>query len=405
MLCRDENGYKCHTQSESHLRQVRVFAESPEAFVEFYSKEFLDAFMEELRRKTENVRSKATSIWKSVIAERHHIHLNSTRWLTLTEFVKWIGKEGLAQVDVDEEGKWHVRYINRDPAVEERKKALERKEKMDADDSERASKMVERQIKEAQKALREKGLAPGADKVAVASQELRREEGEKISLGTIGSSGASNKTCVLASGIFRAIPCQSVPIRTNPYQSVPIITLVLVLALILILNLIRILPLRASTAFGASDDSAEEDQEGVSAGGSSRGGGSSRAAKVGAPTDRVRAGPRSILGGGTVAATAQGGDTVGIKRKLTAVEEIMMKEKRKKEMDEAEAKRLKAEEAAADLAVASDGAPWLLKGIVVKVLNKSLADGKFYKKKGVVQLVLFFLYASIHVCACVVVCG
>jgi DNA/RNA-binding protein KIN17 len=34
--CRDENGYKCHTQSESHLRQVRVFAESPEAFVEFY---------------------------------------------------------------------------------------------------------------------------------------------------------------------------------------------------------------------------------------------------------------------------------------------------------------------------------------------------------------------------------
>jgi len=249
------------------LRQVRVFAESPEAFVEFYSKEFLDAFMEELRRKTENVRSKATSIWKSVIAERHHIHLNSTRWLTLTEFVKWIGKEGLAQVDVDEEGKWHVRYINRDPAVEERKKALERKEKMDADDSERASKMVERQIKEAQKALREKGLAPGADKVAAASQELRREEGEKISLGTIGSSGASNKTCVLASGIhtipsapIRTNPYQFAPIRTNPYQSVSIITLalvldvpiitrvlvlILILILILILVLILILKLRA----------------------------------------------------------------------------------------------------------------------------------------------------------------
>jgi len=47
-----------------------------------------------------------------------------------------------------QEGKWHVRYINRDPAVEERKKALERKEKMDADDSERAAKMVEKQIKE-----------------------------------------------------------------------------------------------------------------------------------------------------------------------------------------------------------------------------------------------------------------
>jgi hypothetical protein len=39
--------------------------------------------------------------------------LNSTRWLTLTEFVKWIGKEG--EVDIDEEGKWHVRCINSEP--------------------------------------------------------------------------------------------------------------------------------------------------------------------------------------------------------------------------------------------------------------------------------------------------
>ena len=114
------------------------------------SKEFLDAYMEELRRKSENVRSKATgkddlslyvrfvnccgdachvdnvqhssdcknahippclcantAIWKDVIAERHHIHLNATKWVTLTEFVKYLGKEGLAEVDVDEEGKWY----------------------------------------------------------------------------------------------------------------------------------------------------------------------------------------------------------------------------------------------------------------------------------------------------------
>ena len=48
-----------------------------------------------------------TAIWKDVIAERHHIHLNATKWVTLTEFVKYLGKEGLAEVDVDEEGKWY----------------------------------------------------------------------------------------------------------------------------------------------------------------------------------------------------------------------------------------------------------------------------------------------------------
>lgn len=28
--CRDENGFKCHTMSESHLRQMAVFTESPD---------------------------------------------------------------------------------------------------------------------------------------------------------------------------------------------------------------------------------------------------------------------------------------------------------------------------------------------------------------------------------------
>ncbi len=54
--CRDENGYKCHMMSEAHLRQVRVFAENPTSFIDSYSKEFDDAFMEILRRKGENVR-------------------------------------------------------------------------------------------------------------------------------------------------------------------------------------------------------------------------------------------------------------------------------------------------------------------------------------------------------------
>ncbi len=35
--------------------QVRVFAENPTSFIDSYSKEFDDAFMEVLRRKGENV--------------------------------------------------------------------------------------------------------------------------------------------------------------------------------------------------------------------------------------------------------------------------------------------------------------------------------------------------------------
>jgi hypothetical protein len=37
--CRDENGFKCHTMSESHLRQMRVYSENPAQIMEDFSKE------------------------------------------------------------------------------------------------------------------------------------------------------------------------------------------------------------------------------------------------------------------------------------------------------------------------------------------------------------------------------
>lgn len=40
--------------------------------------------------------------------------MNATRWETLTEFVKWLGREGKCVVDETEKG-WFVSYIDRDP--------------------------------------------------------------------------------------------------------------------------------------------------------------------------------------------------------------------------------------------------------------------------------------------------
>ncbi len=37
--CRDENGFKCHTMSESHLRQMRVYSENSTSIMEDFSQE------------------------------------------------------------------------------------------------------------------------------------------------------------------------------------------------------------------------------------------------------------------------------------------------------------------------------------------------------------------------------
>lgn len=49
--CRDENGFKCHTMSESHQRQLLLVAENPDKFIDTFSQEFLDDFLDLLRRQ------------------------------------------------------------------------------------------------------------------------------------------------------------------------------------------------------------------------------------------------------------------------------------------------------------------------------------------------------------------
>ena len=39
-------------------------------------------------------RVSAKNVYNEYIQDRHHIHMNSTKWLTLTEFVKYLGREG-----------------------------------------------------------------------------------------------------------------------------------------------------------------------------------------------------------------------------------------------------------------------------------------------------------------------
>ena len=39
--CRDENGFKCHCMSESHQRQLLLFADNADEYLDSFSKEFM----------------------------------------------------------------------------------------------------------------------------------------------------------------------------------------------------------------------------------------------------------------------------------------------------------------------------------------------------------------------------
>ena len=133
--CRDENGFKCHQTSDAHLRQMRIFAENPGAVMHGYSNEFEENFVETLSRRHGTKRVHANVVYQEYIADKNHVHMNATKWETLSNFVKYLGKSGQALVDETEKG-WFIAWIDRDPAALARQASLAKKRKHDMDDEE-----------------------------------------------------------------------------------------------------------------------------------------------------------------------------------------------------------------------------------------------------------------------------
>uniref|UniRef100_M4BWP2 DNA/RNA-binding protein Kin17 WH-like domain-containing protein n=1 Tax=Hyaloperonospora arabidopsidis (strain Emoy2) TaxID=559515 RepID=M4BWP2_HYAAE len=144
--CRDENGFKCHTTSEAHQRQMLIVANDPDKFMSGYSELFEDAFLENLRRRHGTKRMRATHVYNEYIADKLHVHMNATQWETLGSFVQYLGRTGKCVVDETEKG-WHIQYIDRDPKAIARQEDLEKKKKADLDHEERNRLFIQRQIK------------------------------------------------------------------------------------------------------------------------------------------------------------------------------------------------------------------------------------------------------------------
>ena len=168
--CRDENGFKCHTTSESHQRQLLLFADNPNKYIDSFSQEFVDDFLELLRRRFGTKRVQGNIVYQEYISHKEHTHMNSTQWETLTCFIQWLGKKGHCVVDETEKG-WYIAYVDRDPEAIKRQEAAQKKEKMELDDEERTAKFVTQQIK---KSISNKAKT-------VEATELKREN-EKVSL-------------------------------------------------------------------------------------------------------------------------------------------------------------------------------------------------------------------------------
>ncbi|KAJ3955851.1 hypothetical protein N0V92_007624 [Colletotrichum tropicale] len=173
--------------SESHVRKLMLVGEDPKKFINEYSNQFLRDFLQLLRTGHGEKQVHINHFYQEYIANKEHVHMNATKWPSLTEFAKHLGREGICRVEETEKG-LHIAWIDNSPEALKRQEALRRKEAQDRGNEEVEQMMIREQIKRAQKQAEARGEKDEKDEDK--EKGLQRAEGEKISLSFGGKSKA-----------------------------------------------------------------------------------------------------------------------------------------------------------------------------------------------------------------------
>ncbi|KAL5482898.1 hypothetical protein ACEPAI_9493 [Sanghuangporus weigelae] len=187
--CRDENGFKCHSQSESHLRQMLAVGENASSHINSYSMEFQHDFVQLLSRRFGTKRVQANRVYQEFIQDKQHTHMNATRWVTLSEFVKHLGRSGICRVDETEKG-WFIAWIDSSPKALAKQEASLKKERQAMGDEQRERMLITEQIERAEREKNEKvreggsssGAESGEDAKPAVEEGLKKDENEKVVL-------------------------------------------------------------------------------------------------------------------------------------------------------------------------------------------------------------------------------
>jgi len=176
--CRDENGFKCHAASESHLRQMLVVGEHAGSHIASFSNQFQHEFVSLLSRRFGTKRVRANQVYQEYIADKSHLHMNATRWVTLTEFVKHLGRTGIARVDETEKG-WYIAWIDNSPKALAKAEAAQKKDRLTVSDEQRERQLIAEQI---ERAATESNAERGPSPAEVEEGLKRDESSEKVVL-------------------------------------------------------------------------------------------------------------------------------------------------------------------------------------------------------------------------------
>src|ERR1700753_3137494 len=177
--CRDENGFKQHTMSEGHVRNMQLVGENSKQFIRDFSQQFKHDFLQLLRTAHGEKKVHANHFYQEYIHNKEHVHMNATQWPSLTEFVKYLGREGICRVSEEEKGLF-ISWVDDSPEALRRRDAIKKRERQDKGDEEREQRMLMEQVERARELAKLKESEQTEQTLEEERKVLERKEGEKI---------------------------------------------------------------------------------------------------------------------------------------------------------------------------------------------------------------------------------
>eukprot|EP00434_Breviolum_minutum_P037609 symbB.v1.2.033354.t1/scaffold4121.1/size44329/5 len=130
------------------------------------------------------------------ISNRHHTHMNSTIWVTLSNFVQYLGRTNQCTIDKTPKG-WYIQYVDNTPEARMREAAKQALEEGEVSSERRHAVQLERAIAECKK--------DGGFKESEFT-ELQRKEGD----APIAFSMSASASSAIASASANAAAVKSV---------------------------------------------------------------------------------------------------------------------------------------------------------------------------------------------------
>lgn len=164
---------------------MQLVGEDPKKYIHGFSNDFQRDFLQLLRVAHGEKFIGANRFYNEYIRDKEHVHMNATKWNSLTEFVKHLGREGIVNVKEDEKDGLMIAW--RDTSVEavRRREEIRAQEQAETRYGSGEDKMLKRMEKRAREEAEARAKAAEARKAAQESAGKAKAEG-----GEMGSPSA-----------------------------------------------------------------------------------------------------------------------------------------------------------------------------------------------------------------------